>query len=102
MKISQGPVGDSSGFLSPPAPRGSGRPGPLFPMVQIPNALGRLAGPFFFEFPRVIACAGHDKSGMDSPDRLDRGAEHLAGMVERAGLHDDRERVDAVFGESRG
>src|SRR5713101_9363008 len=42
----------------------------------------------------------NDRTG--SPDRLDRGAEHLAGMIERAGLHDHRERIDAVFGQSRG
>src|SRR5260370_10161564 len=42
----------------------------------------------------------NDRTG--SPDRLDRGAEHPARMIERAGLHDHREGIDAVFGESRG
>jgi hypothetical protein len=36
--VTSGPVSKSTGFLSPPAPRGLERPGRLFRTVQSPNA----------------------------------------------------------------
>src|SRR6202023_2735349 len=42
----------SSGFLSPPAPRGSSRPGPLFLMVELPTLRAGLPALFLFRCQR--------------------------------------------------
>ena len=47
--VTSGPVSKSTGFLSPPAPRGLERPGRLFRVRFNPPTLGAglTAGPFF-------------------------------------------------------
>jgi hypothetical protein len=54
--VTSGPVSKSTGFLSPPAPRGLERPGRLFRVRFNPPTLraGFIAGPFFVMSRRYI------------------------------------------------
>ena len=61
--VTSGPVSKSTGFLSPPAPRGLERPGRLFRVRFNPPTLraGLIAGPFFDPFGQGADKPGHDK-----------------------------------------
>ena len=91
----------SSGFLSPPAPRGSSGPGQLFPRtVQSPNALraGSIAGPFFCApICSRAGAIGDARPSCDRKSTIERSATCAApsisfGALGDAALHHHRDR----------
>src|ERR1043166_2674832 len=103
---SQGPVRESSGFLSPPAPRGLSGPGPVLHTVQSPNVSGRLsAGLFFIRTTddgslrggrRLLRRLSSVVCRLISAYRGERGAQHDPGSVGGAGLHDHGGGIGAL------
>src|ERR1043166_3461367 len=108
---SQGPVRESSGFLSPPAPRGLSGPGPVLHTVQSPNVSGRLfRRPSFFrrmEDGRRIAEARPAPLPSSVVRRLDLayrgegGAQHHARAIGGPSLHDHGGGIGGLEGSDR-
>src|ERR1043165_4249199 len=92
----------STGFLSPPAPRGLDRPGPSSRTVQSPHVLraGSSRPDFFwtgFFRPRFFADCSCDDARLFQ--RRDIRAEHRARRVLAAGLDDHRDVLGLVIAE---